>query len=211
MSLDQSIRTHWGTVANQTEINIKRHTGRFICVETSFPSLMKLISIAQQHLSHTYPCIHTHRNTSKGPLGICQSKISLLFPPHEFCPPSTQKAFAVLISTNMMEYQISGNAEMLCASPHHLLLVWNLLPCSLIPGSWHLTYCDWQASRPGLLQWDTMMLSGHWRGQWALSAKCVWLSQLANRRQRRWAGTDQAQCLHKHIRQTDRPAVQLAV
>lgn len=38
----------------------------------------------------------------------------------------------------------------------------------------------------------------------ALSAKCVWLSQIAYCRRRRWAGTDQAQCLHKHIRRTDR-------
>lgn len=67
---------------------IKRgHTHTLISVthETSFPPLMKLISIAQLH--------HTHTNRSKAPRAVYQSNISLLFPPYESRLSSHSKSF----------------------------------------------------------------------------------------------------------------------
>lgn len=69
----------------------------------------------------------------------------------------------------------------------------------LTSGLWHCAYCELQATghrsytvRCNAVQRVIREDNG------TLSAKCAWLSQIANYRQRRWAATGQAQCLHKH-------------
>lgn len=125
------------------------------------------------------------------------------------------KSFALLISKYTAltfawwNTNISVNTQTLCASPHHLPLVRNPLP--YIQWDSHAAWSQGPDTVPivigrravvGLIQWDTMLFSGHWGGQWgSLCEVCV--TQIANCRQKRWAGTGQAQCLHKHIRHAD--------
>ena len=151
--------------------------------KTSFPLLMKLISIAQLHQSHKRAGTYTNR--SKGPRAVYQSKI---FPtvsspwilPFLLSESFFLESFGVLISTYTAltfawwNTNNSGNTEMLCDSPHHLPLVWNPLPYMHLHGhaAWSCLDLDTvsivtgRQAGAGLIQWDTMLFSGHWEGQW---------------------------------------------
>lgn len=106
----------------------------------------------------------------------------------------------------MMEYQYLRQQR--CSVIPHIISHWPETRChtyseaALQLDPELLTLCPlWLAGKQALVLYSKTqccsVVTGEDNG--ALSAKCVWLSQIANRRQRRWVGTGQAQCLHKHI------------
>lgn len=97
----------------------------------------------------------------------------------------------------------SSSTEMLCSSPHHALKLAALHTvrqlCSLNSGCDTVPIVSGKQEGTGSYTVEMQCSSVVIReNNGTLSAKCVWLSQIANYRQRRWAGTGQAQCLHKH-------------
>lgn len=179
---------------------------------------MKLISIAQLHQSHTHTHKHQRDNTAF---------VKIKFP-YSFL--LVNLAFLLLKKVLLLWFPHTQFLHLHDGTPY-LRRHWDALyfptssptglkPVAMQPDHWILTLCPlWLAGKQALVLYSETqccsVVTGEDNG--ALSAKCVWLSQIANRRQRRWAGTGQAQCLHKHIRHTDRrtqttrPVVQLAV
>lgn len=192
---------------------------------------MKLISIAQLH-----PCMHTQKQIKGTTSRLSKSNFptvsSLWILPFLYLKSFFLHAFRCSdfhIDNSyicMMEYQyLRQHRDALCfptSSPTGLkpgATHTARQPCSLIPGSWHCAHCDWQASR----RWSYTVR--HNVVQWSLEGTMgllVWSVcdsvRLLTADKRRWAGTGQAQCLHKHIdiqtdihTHTNRPVVQLAV
>lgn len=156
--------------------------------------------------SHTHACTQTHQRYHR-------LFIKVHFP-NRFLPINLSIfplffLHVFLVSTYMVltfawwNTGTSSSTEMLCSSPHHTLKLAALHTarqlCSLNSGCHTVPIVSGKQEGTGSYTVEMQCSSVVIReNNGTLSAKCVWLSQIANYRQRRWAGTGQAQCLHKH-------------
>ena len=116
----------------------------FRSAETSSPSLIKLISIAQLHSLH----MHTKHKYIK-------VATSCLSNPSHDSNLLDLTSFSVISAAPMFAWQkiLISRATQLHTVIPHIISHWAenpspyKQPCSLVPASWHCAHCDWQASR----------------------------------------------------------------
>lgn len=203
VSTDQSIRTHWGTGANQTELREKTHTVGWNSVSFTDETVFHYTMVSDTH-THTYR--HPHKRETMRHLFKKKNADGFLRP--RLLPPLLKNLSLPWLRHVLFLHlhdeipNVRWHHDVLCFPTSSVLE-----PVAVQPRSPRTCRCiHWKGEPSRLVSYSKTrccsVVTGEDNG--ALSAKCVWLSQIAYCRRRRWADTDQAQCLHKHIRRTDR-------